>query len=184
MLPALHTGTRASEIAGLQWADLDIRNRFLRVRRQYRDGNVSRTKQRKARKVDVSDVLLAELQTLKKHRTEQYLAAGKNEVPEWIFVNSAGKPHDMDNWRNRIFWKACDAAGIRRRRVHDTRHTFASILLMAGESPQYVKEQLGHSSIRLTVDTYGHFIPGTNRQAVNKIPSINTTNTTPKVAAG
>lgn len=61
-----------------------------------------------------------------------------------------------------------------RRRLHDTRHTFASILLMAGESPQYVKEQLGHSSIKITVDVYGPFIPGANRQAVNKLPYLGT----------
>ena len=81
----------------------------------------------------------------------------------------------MVNFRNRVYLKACDKAGIRRRRFHDTRHTFASILLMAGESPAYVKEQLGHSSIKVTVDVYGHFIPGANRQAVNKLPSLSTT---------
>ena len=85
----------------------------------------------------------------------------------------------MNNWRNRVFWKGCDKAGIRRRRLHDTRHTFASILLMNGESPAYVKDQLGHSSIRMTVDVYGHLIPGANRQAVNKLPSL----ATPKVEA-
>lgn len=46
---------------------------------------------------------------------------------------------------------------------------------MAGESPAYVKEQLGHSSIKVTVDVYGHFIPEANRQAVNKLPSLATT---------
>ena len=65
-----------------------------------------------------------------------------------------------------------DKAKIRRRRAHDTRHTFASILLMNGESPVYVKDQLGHSSIKMTVDVYGHFIPGANRQAVNKLPAL------------
>jgi len=48
-------------------------------------------------------------------------------------------------------------------RVHDLRHTFASLLLQQGESVVYVKEQLGHGSIQITVDTYGHLIPGANR---------------------
>ena len=45
---------------------------------------------------------------------------------------------------------------------------------MNGESPAYVKEQLGHSSIKMTVDIYGHWIPGANRQAVNRLPGLNT----------
>jgi hypothetical protein len=52
--------------------------------------------------------------------------------------------------------------------------SFASILLMNGESPAYVKEQLGHSSIKITVDVYGHVIPGANRQAVNRFPTRET----------
>jgi site-specific recombinase XerC len=91
----------------------------------------------------------------------------------WAVI--AQQPVDMDNFRNRVYWIACDKAKIRRRRFHDTRHTFASILLMNGESPAYVKEQLGHSSIKITVDVYGHFIPGANRQAVNKLPSLDKT---------
>ena len=83
-----------------------------------------------------------------------------------------GQPLDIANWRHRVFYKACEKAGIRRRNLHATRHTFASILLMHGESPAYVKDQLGHSSIKMTVDVYGHFIPGANRQAVNKLPSL------------
>jgi len=49
------------------------------------------------------------------------------------------------------------------RRIHDLRHTFASLLLQQGESIVYAKEQLGHASIQITVDTYGHLIPGANR---------------------
>ncbi len=54
-------------------------------------------------------------------------------------------------------------------RFHDLRHTFASLLLQNGESPVYVKEQMGHSSIQVTVDCYGHLIPGGNKQAVDRL---------------
>lgn len=183
-LTLFHTGLRASELAGLQWPDLDFRGRLLHVRRQYKNGKTTRTKTKKIRKVDISDVLLQELQTLRKRRREEYLGRGKNEIPEWVFLSpglrlpegkrAEGQPADMKNFRNRVFMKACDKAQIRRRRLHDTRHTFASILLMNGESPAYVKDQLGHSSIKMTVDIYGHWIPGSNRQAVNKLPSLAT----------
>jgi integrase len=53
--------------------------------------------------------------------------------------------------------------------LHDLRHTFASLLIQQGESLAYVRDQLGHASIQLTVDTYGHLIPGANRQAVDKL---------------
>jgi integrase len=51
-------------------------------------------------------------------------------------------------------------ARLRRIRFHDLRHTYASLLLQNGESPVYVKEQMGHHSIQITVDTYGHLIQG------------------------
>jgi integrase len=183
-LTLLHTGLRAAELAGLQWPDLDFRGRFITVRRQYKNGKITRTKTKKIRNVDISDTLLHELQALKKRRQEEYLGRGKNEIPEWVFLSPGlrlkegkreeGEPLDMKNFRNRIFLKACDKADIRRRRLHDTRHSFASILFMNGESPAYVRDQLGHASIKLTVDIYGHWIPSSNRQAVNKLPSLST----------
>jgi integrase len=52
---------------------------------------------------------------------------------------------------------------------HALHHTFASLLLQQGESPVYVKEQMGHHSTRITVDTYGHLIPGANKTAVDRL---------------
>jgi len=68
-----------------------------------------------------------------------------------------------------MFYKLLTKAKIRRVRFHDLRHTFASQLIQNGESLMYVKEQLGHGSIQITADTYGHLIPGANRQAVNRL---------------
>ena len=51
-------------------------------------------------------------------------------------------------------------------------HDMLKNILKNGESLAYVKDQLGHSSIRMTVDVYGHLVPGANRQAVNKLPSL------------
>ena len=58
---------------------------------------------------------------------------------------------------------------MRRVRIHDLRHTFASLLIQHGESLVYVKEQLGHHSISITVDTYGHLVPGGNKAAVDRL---------------
>ena len=60
-------------------------------------------------------------------------------------------------------------ADVRRFRFRDIRHTFASLLLARRESLHYVKEQMGHASIQTTVDVYGHLVPGSNRNAVNRL---------------
>ena len=69
-------------------------------------------------------------------------------------------------------------------RFHDLRHTFASLLLQQGESPAYVRDQLGHSSIQMTVDVYGHLIPGLNRQAVDKLDDPKLVNEPAELAGG
>jgi len=76
---------------------------------------------------------------------------------------------DPDNFRKRVWPKLLPKAGLRRIRIHDLRHTFASLLIQQGESLVYVKEQMGHHSIRVTVDVYGHLVPGGNKQAVDKL---------------
>jgi len=70
---------------------------------------------------------------------------------------------------HQVFKSLLKKAELRRVRFHDLRHTFASLLLQQGESPVYVKEQMGHSSIQVTVDLYGHLIPGGNTQAVDRL---------------
>jgi len=65
--------------------------------------------------------------------------------------------------QERIHFQPClEHAGLRRFRFHDMRHTFGSLLIQDGASLAYVRDQMGHSSIQVTVDTYGHLIPGAN----------------------
>jgi integrase len=75
---------------------------------------------------------------------------------------------DPSNLR-KVFNRLLSDAKLRRVRFHDLRHSFASLLLQNGESLTYVKEQMGHSSINVTVDIYGHLVPGGNRVAVDKL---------------
>jgi integrase len=79
-----------------------------------------------------------------------------------------GTQLDPSNLR-KAFDRLLTDAKLRRVRFHDLRHTFASLLLQNGESLAYVKDRMGHSSIQVTVDIYGHLVPGGNRAAVDKL---------------
>ena len=78
----------------------------------------------------------------------------------------------MPNLKSRHFHPCLEKAGLRRIRFHDTRHTFATLLIQNGEPIAYVQKQLGHSSIKLTVDTYCHWMPGKNREAMDRLPTL------------
>jgi integrase len=183
-LCAIHTGMRSGELAGLQWSDIDFNGEFLTVRRNVTRGRIEKTKTDQVRRVDMSDALIHELQALKRKRQADYLAKGKNEIPEWVFLSNGsfkkdgkdgerneGQRLEMYNVKNRYFLRTLEKAGLRRIRFHDLRHTFASLLIQNGESLAYVKDQLGHTSIKMTVDVYGHLVPGANRAAVNRLPT-------------
>ena len=86
-----------------------------------------------------------------------------------VFPNELGGPTDGDNFRHRVFYALLEKADVPKVRFHDIRHTFASLLLQQGESLHYVKEQMGHASIQTTVDVYRHVVPGSNRNAVNRL---------------
>jgi len=76
---------------------------------------------------------------------------------------------DPDNLYHRYFLPVLAKAGIRKTRLHDLRHTFGSLLIQNGASIVYMKEQMGHSSIQVTVDIYGHLIPGANVSFVDTL---------------
>ena len=133
---------------------------------------MNRTKSGKIRRIDLSDALLETLKTLKRQRREQWLAKGENSVPKWVFCAKNGNFMDPYNRKDRYFYSCLEKAGLRRIRFHDLRHTFASLLIQAGHPLAYIKEQLGHSSIKMTVDVYGHLVPGAHREVMNTLPSL------------
>ena len=170
-LCAFRTGMRLGELLGLKWGDIDWNQKFIRVQRSYKRGRFDKTKTGKVRRVDMSDQLVSGLKQLLTARKKEALKSGLGEPVETIFHRD-GKPIEQNHIR-RVFKRVLVKAGIREMRLHDIRHTFASLLLSRGESPVYVKEQLGHSSIKMTVDIYGHLIPSSNRGAVNRLDSRN-----------
>ncbi len=112
-------------------------------------------------------------EALEKHRfnqTVEFAQKEKGKKPlnsdELIFTNGAGVPVDPDNMIKRNFQPALEAAGLRRIRFHDLRHTFASLLIDQGENIKFIQSQLGHASIQTTIDRYGHLMPLKNYMGV------------------
>ena len=175
---------RLGELLGLQWGDIDFSGRFIEVRRNRVAGRVTTPKNGKIRRVDMSTQLTETLRTLLTDRKEEKLRKGWKDLPEWVFCTVDGGPLDGDNLRHRVFYRLLEKAELRRIRFHDLRHTFASLLIQDNQSLAYIKEQLGHSSIQLTVDTYGHLIPGANRQAVDRLDDVDQLTADNHVAPG
>ncbi|HXT71310.1 MAG TPA: site-specific integrase [Vicinamibacterales bacterium] len=168
-LCAVRTGMRLGELLALQWGDFDLKKGFVRIQRNLVAGRLTTPKNGTSRRVDLSKQLIETLERRLVAAKAEKLRSGKEELNPWVFANSEGKPLDGDNLRRRVFQKALTRAKLRQIRLHDLRHTYASLLLAQGVAPLYVKDQLGHSSIKVTVDIYGHLFPGSNRDTVDKL---------------
>ncbi|MFC1650583.1 site-specific integrase [Candidatus Latescibacterota bacterium] len=162
------TGLRHGELLGLEWGDIDWNEKKLNVCRSYNVKKISLTKNGKSRRVDMSSQLLDVLKELYSKRKFEALKEGRGDnIVEHIFHRNG---HYINQGNNRkIFKKILRLAGIPDRRIHDIRHTYGSLLLSEGVSPVYVKEQMGHSSISITVDTYGKWMKSDNESEVNKL---------------
>jgi integrase len=172
VLTLARTGMRLGEALALQWGDVDFEGRFIEVRRNLVSGRIETPKSGKTRRVDMSLQLAGAIQEHLRRRKEETLRKGWSEIPDWVFCDSNGHPLDGNNFRKRVFVKALAKAGLRRIRIHDLRHTYASLLIQNDESLAYVRDQLGHHSIQVTVDIYGHLVPGGNKRAVDRLDDV------------
>ncbi len=178
-LMAVRAGLRRGELVALQWGDVQLGSgdsgseRFIVVQHNYVHREHTSTKSKKARRVDLSRELRGALVELRDKRLLEAYLKGKNDISdELVFRSPEGKIVDPDNLYHRVFLPLLAKAGIRRIRLHDLRHTFGSLLLQNGASIVYVKEQMGHSSIQVTVDIYGHLIPGANVCFVDRLDGV------------
>jgi len=170
VLLTLRTGLRLGEQLALQWGDVDWHGKFVLVQRNLVRGVLTSPKSHQRRRVDMSEQLITALQDWRRAQQARWLKKGE-ELPVWVFPSREGTAMEERNVRH-AFTRLLAKAKLRQMRIHDLRHTFASLLLQHGESVVYVKEQLGHGSIQITVDTYGHLIPGANRAAVDRLDDV------------
>jgi integrase len=170
------TGLRLGEALALQWGDIDWHGRFVEVRRNYTLGKITTPKNGKTRRVDLSRQLTEVLWSLLTQRKAETLRNGWATLPPWVFCSQTGGLLDPDNVRSRVFYRCLEKTGLRHVRIHDLRHTYASLLLQQGESLAYIRDQLGHHSIQVTVDIYGHLVPGGNHAAVDRLDDTSSCN--------
>ena len=166
------TGLRRGEVLALRFEDVDWFQNVLTVNKSLArfpatDGfhkwvwRIGPTKSKKSnRRVGLPANVLQLLSGLKQ-------ASVKGE--DLIFARAEGNLIDPDYFDDHIFNPIRNKAGLPDIRFHDLRHFFASMLIAQGESPKYVSDQLGHSNIQITFDTYGHLFPQAKAEASRKL---------------
>lgn len=167
LLCAVRAGLWMGELIGLRWTDLDFHGRFIEVRHSVVLGEETTTKSHKIRRVEMSNQLHSVLKRLREIRELEAMARNEPMLP-WVFLSPERQRLDERNLR-RGWYRCLERAGIRKVRFHDLRHSFISLLIEQGAHPKYIQEQAGHSSIQVTMDTYGHLFPSRERGGADKL---------------
>jgi len=151
---AFTTGMRTSELIALRWGDIDWNRRIAQVSRAQVRHREKGTKTHQVRDVDLSDLALAALVAQKAHT----FMRGPDVA---IFCDPKGERWLSERrLREDFFHPALKACGIRRRPAYNTRHTYATVALMAGVNPAYIARQLGHANTAMLFKHYAKWIEG------------------------
>jgi integrase len=172
---ALTLGMREGELLGLRWIDIDFKHSRILIRSSLNHSKEGKeptkwylgaVKTKKSKRVlDLTPGLLLEL---KHHQRDQERERREDEAMVsngLVFDTETGTPVQPSNLR-RHFHNCLAKAKIERIRFHDLRHTFATLSLMAGVPLKTVSEILGHSTITITADIYGHVYPENKKDAL------------------
>jgi len=172
-----HTGLRRSELLGLRWCDvnldmctLSVAQTLQRVGGQCIFGQPKSAKSRRQVALTPSLVLF-----LRKYKAEQEANRGLLGKPlretDLVFCHPDGTPLDP-NTLTHALGKIVRKAGVSHIRLHDLRHTHATLMLEAGVHPKIVQERLGHSTIATTLDIYSHVLPGMQEAAARSFEEL------------
>ena len=175
-LIALRGGLRQGEILALTWGDFQFgqddsdQNRYIVVQRRWYRGRFSTPKGNKSRRVDISRELRRVLLDLRDERMLEAFQSGRTSIgDDLLFRGEKTNPISVRTLVENYFLPCLERAGLRRFRFQDMRHTFGSLLTQSGAPLPYVRDQMGHSSIQITADTYVHLISGRNVGFVDQL---------------
>ncbi len=178
----LFTGMRRSEILALRWSDVDLLLCQVSVNRtmhQLRSGTYKgqvifkQPKTAKARRLIALSPSTAIV--LREHREAQEKLRHSIDMmlsdDDLVFCQYDGKPYLPDSISH-AWLRLARRSGLKGIRLHDARHSHASLMLKQGIHPKIVQERLGHASIETTLDTYSHVVPGLQQAAANRFDDI------------
>jgi integrase len=173
----LSTGMRRGEALGLRWEDLNLADGIARVKRNLkREGGrlvTADTKTLKSRRaVNLPGPVIEALRSNREVQEKEQSDLGDAWIESgFVFTTSIGTPVDPRNLY-REFTRICQRAELGRWHPHELRHSAASLMLASGVKLQVVSEVLGHSSIRMTADVYGHILDPDRQHAATAMTQV------------
>ena len=169
------TGMRRGEVLGLRWSEVDFDNSRLSVRHTIisigYEIHESTPKSRRARVIDLDG---ATIDLLREHQSQQAVewdSGSDDNARDLVFCREDGNPIQPDLF-SQAFQRAAADAGLPRIRLHDLRHTHATIALSAGVPVKVVCERLGHQSPAFTLKQYAHVLPGMQAEAAREVAAV------------
>jgi len=154
---SLFSGMRPSEVIALRWGDIDFNGKQARVKRARTFGIIHETKTYKVRDVELN---IRSLAALNRQKALTFL---KDDGV--IFENPVtGEAYNDERPLRRSYWNpTLKALGMRARPFYQTRHTYATLNLMAGANPMWVAKQMGHANMQMILTVYSKWIDGADR---------------------
>jgi integrase len=150
------TGMRSGEVHGLRWENVDFQNLLIRVRETFSMGRVDYTKNDSSqRDIQMSQVVYDALK-------DQEQAT--RSLGEYVFCNTIGKPLDNKNVVNRVWNPLLRHLKFKHRRAYQCRHTAATLWLAAGENPEWIAHQMGHTTTEMLFRVYSRYVPNLTRK--------------------
>jgi integrase len=149
---AFDTGMRPSEQLGLEWPNIDYAHKKIVIRKGVVRGEETNLKTKASRReIDMLPMVETALM-------------GQPKISRYVFANEIGGPLDLANLRNRIWYPTLKRADLKPRDLYQVRHTFASLMLQAGEDPAWIARMMGHSNTRMLFERYAKWIRNRTRQ--------------------
>ncbi|WP_281659093.1 tyrosine-type recombinase/integrase [Halobacillus sp. Cin3] len=173
-LTFIYTGLRRGELLGLQWGDIDLDDECINVNRNliydqkgFRFGELKNESSYRTIKID--DYVTNEIRQHKTKQSEFKLILGKEYDKNYnlVFCREDGRPI-YPRTLTTIFNRLIKKADVTKIRLHDLRHTHASLMLEAGNSLKEVQDRLGHRSIKTTGDIYAHVTDNMKNESAQK----------------
>ncbi|MGI8727762.1 MAG: tyrosine-type recombinase/integrase [Solirubrobacterales bacterium] len=168
------TGCRRGEALGLRWRDLDLdRGRAMIIQTVVGNRVVSETKSERGRRtIALDDDTVTALRAHHHAQSAERAVFGSAyQDGDLVFCREDGTaiwPRSL----TRAFASHTEAAGLPKIRLHDLRHTHATLALQAGVHPKVVQERLGHATISITLDVYSHAIPAMHEEAASRVAAL------------